>query len=60
MTALTVMAPRPVLRQEVFLPETAWLFAGALGTTPEIWMNLQTMDDLARNRPERKIPRSAP
>ena len=38
-------------------PETAWLFAGALGTTPEFWMNLQTAYDLARNRPERKIPR---
>jgi len=38
-------------------PDTAWLFAGAFGTTPEFWMNLQTMYDLALNRPERKIPR---
>ena len=22
-------------------PETAWLFAGALGTTPDFWINLQ-------------------
>ncbi len=38
-------------------PDTAWLFSGAFGTTPEFWMNLQTMYDLARNRPERRIPR---
>jgi antitoxin HigA-1 len=38
-------------------PETAWMFAGAFGTTPEFWMNLQTHYDLARNRPERKIAR---
>jgi addiction module HigA family antidote len=38
-------------------PETAWLFAGALGTTPEFWMNLQAQHDLARVRPDRKIPR---
>lgn len=29
-------------------PETAWLFAGALGTTPQFWMNLQASYDLAR------------
>lgn len=38
-------------------PETAWLFAGAFGTTPEFWMNLQAQYDLSRNRPDRKIPR---
>jgi len=38
-------------------PETAWLFAAALGTTPEFWMNLQSQHDLARARPDRKIPR---
>lgn len=38
-------------------PETAWLFAGAFGTTPEFWMNLQTHYDLARHKPEKKIPR---
>lgn len=38
-------------------PETAWLFAGAFGTTPEFWMNLQSQYDLARTRPGRKIPR---
>jgi antitoxin HigA-1 len=36
-------------------PETAWLLAGALGTTPEFWMNLQTNHDLVRNRPRKKV-----
>jgi antitoxin HigA-1 len=38
-------------------PETAWLLAQALNTTPEFWLNLQTSYDLARNRPARSIPR---
>jgi len=38
-------------------PETAWLFSGAFGTTPEFWMNLQNMYDLARSRPDRKVSR---
>ena len=38
-------------------PETAWLFSGAFGTTPEFWMNLQTMYDLARSRPDYKVSR---
>jgi antitoxin HigA-1 len=36
-------------------PETAWLLAGAFGTTPEFWLNLQTNHDLAKARPSRKI-----
>ena len=36
-------------------PETAWLFAQALNTTPGFWMNLQTAYDLARNRPTRVV-----
>lgn len=36
-------------------PETAWLLAGALGTTPEFWINLQGNHDLVRNRPKRKV-----
>lgn len=32
-------------------PETAWLLAGALTTTPEFWLNLQAAHDLARCRP---------
>lgn len=40
-------------------PETAWLLAGALGTTPDFWVNLQTAHDLARSRPAKKIRRLA-
>lgn len=36
-------------------PETAWFLAQALNTTPEFWLNLQSVYDLARNRPERII-----
>ena len=36
-------------------PETAWLLAGALGTTPEFWLNLQANHDLAKARPARKV-----
>ena len=38
-------------------PETAWLFAQALGTTPEFWINLQAANDLARHRPAKQIER---
>jgi antitoxin HigA-1 len=38
-------------------PETAWLLAQALNTTPEFWTNLQTAHDLAKNRPHKKIDR---
>ena len=38
-------------------PDTAWLLAHALGTTPEFWMNLQTQYDLATSRPK-KAPRA--
>lgn len=31
-------------------PETAWLLAQALATTPEFWMNLQAAHDLGRTR----------
>lgn len=37
-------------------PETAWLLAGAFGTTPDFWVNLQTAHDLAATRPSTKIP----
>jgi addiction module HigA family antidote len=36
-------------------PETAWLLAGALGTTPEFWLNLQANHDLAKARPSRRV-----
>jgi addiction module HigA family antidote len=37
-------------------PETAWLFAGALGTSPEFWLNLQAAHDLAKTQPKRLAP----
>ena len=36
-------------------PETAWLLAQALSTTPEFWLNLQAAHDLAASRPARRI-----
>lgn len=39
--------------------ETAWLFAEALGTSPEFWLNLQTNYDLVRFRPKRQVSRIA-
>ena len=36
-------------------PETAWLLAQALDTTPEFWLNLQAAHDLARKRPTRRV-----
>ena len=38
-------------------PETAWLFSGALGTTPDFWINLQAAYDLAVSRPTRPVRR---
>ncbi len=40
-------------------PETAWLLSGALGTTPEFWINLQANHDLASAKPDRQVPRLA-
>lgn len=40
-------------------PETAWLLAGAFGTTPQFWLTLQTNHDLAQARPTRPIRRVA-
>jgi addiction module HigA family antidote len=38
-------------------PQTAWLLAGAFGTTPEFWINLQTAHDLVVTRPAEQPPR---
>jgi addiction module HigA family antidote len=38
-------------------PETAWLLAQALNTTPEFWLNLQSSYDLAVSRPPQKVSR---
>lgn len=36
-------------------PETAWLFSEALSTTPEFWLNLQSVHDLSANRPQNHV-----
>jgi addiction module HigA family antidote len=36
-------------------PQTAWLFAGAFGTSPEFWTQLQSNYDLARSKPARMV-----
>jgi addiction module HigA family antidote len=36
-------------------PETAWLFSKALATTPEFWLNLQSVHDLSMSRPDNHI-----
>jgi addiction module HigA family antidote len=38
-------------------PETAWLFSQALGTTPQFWMNLQSIYDLTSKRPRQSVER---
>ena len=40
-----------VRRKRPVRASTAWLFALALDTTPEFWLNLQSSYDLARSRP---------
>lgn len=40
--------------------QTAWLLAGALGTTPEFWLNLQGLYDLAKARPKNQPSRIKP
>lgn len=40
-------------------PETAWLLAAALNTTPEFWTNLQASHGLARCRPSAPVQRLA-
>jgi antitoxin HigA-1 len=36
-------------------PETAWLLAGAFGTTPRFWLNGQTIYELALARKEHRL-----
>lgn len=38
-------------------PDTAWLLAKSLGTTPEFWMNLQMAFDLSSLTPPKGIKR---
>ena len=36
-------------------PETAWLLSDALRTTPEFWLNLQSIYELSANRPDHHV-----
>lgn len=36
-------------------PDTAWLLSEAFDTSPEFWLNLQSIHDLSSNRPNRQI-----
>ena len=36
-------------------PETAWLLSQALRTTPEFWLNLQSIHELSANRPSHHV-----
>lgn len=36
-------------------PDTAWKLAQAFETTPDFWLNLQALHDLARNRPRGRV-----
>jgi len=36
-------------------PETAWLLSEALRTTPEFWLNLQSIYELSANRPDHHV-----
>ncbi|HEY4185286.1 MAG TPA: HigA family addiction module antitoxin [Polyangia bacterium] len=46
-----------ITRKRGITAETAWLFSDALGTSPQFWMNLQTMYDLTKARPEKHVKR---
>ena len=36
-------------------PETAWLLSESFNTSPEFWLNLQSVHDLSAKRPENHI-----
>lgn len=36
-------------------PDTAWLLSEALKTSPEFWLNLQSIHDLSAHRPQNHI-----
>jgi addiction module HigA family antidote len=36
-------------------PGTAWLLSEALKTSPEFWLNLQSIHDLSAHRPEHHV-----
>ena len=44
-----------VRRKRGISAATAWLLAGAFGTSPQFWINLQANYDLATNKPQRTV-----
>lgn len=40
--------------------ETAWLLSQTFGTSPEFWLNLQSIYDLVRNKPKKEVMRLIP
>jgi addiction module HigA family antidote len=36
-------------------PNTAWLLSKAFNTSPEFWLNLQSIYELSSNRPDKNI-----
>ncbi len=36
-------------------PDTAWLLSEAFNTSPQFWLNLQSMYDLSAHRPKRHV-----
>ena len=44
-----------VLGKRAVTPDTAWLLGMALGTGPEIWIDLQAAYDLATHKPSHKV-----
>lgn len=53
----TLLVNQIIRGQHAVTPELAWRFALALGTTPELWLNLQNSHDLALTQPKRQIAR---
>lgn len=36
-------------------PDTAWLLSEALSTSPELWLNLQSIHELSKQRPQKHV-----
>ena len=36
-------------------PATAWLLSEAFNTSPQLWLNLQNLHDLAHGKPRRRV-----
>jgi len=41
-------------------PATAWLLSEAFNTSPQLWLNLQMLHDLAHGRPRRRVASLVP